>query len=518
MKIAIGFRFWLGMLACGFLLSAGCVGQGKICAPGGQQDCDCGNGSQGVATCNDDGKAWGECRCMPESDAGPGTDATLKKDALFADGASGDDVAQAVDVALVDGGSVDALLVDHGSIDGPDSDAGSGDGATDSATSDAILDASEDVPRVVYDPLFDVYWLANANLAGSAAMREQLGVADSGINANGTMDYPTAEIWVQALNAYNDGHGYLGHKDWQLPTTAPTDDTCAVPSGPNDNSFGPSCTGSALGSLYSLFLGRVYPESVVTHFVNTVGPFKNLQAALYWSSTAGADAGQGTFSFNTGLVGQNTTKHNFFHVVARRQGAVDDTPPSGTGLVPYSTGPAAGKAVYDTVTGLTWLLDANLAAQERFGVSGITSIQGADGGHDLTVPKISASGAMLYATTTEWVQGLKDSQYAGASDWELPTRDELQTLFERLGLQAGDPRMAYQGFVDLFENLQPFFYWSCARNQDGGAKAPCNGQHAAMGPNGVTPMEWGYNLDIGFQGTDKNNKQFYVMVYYPAKP
>ena len=29
-------------------------------------------------------------------------------------------------------------------------------------------------------------------------------------------------------------------------------------------------------------------------------------------------------------------------------------------------------------------------------------------------------------------------------------------------------------------------------------------------------MEWSYNFDTGFQGTDLNPKQFYVMIYYPG--
>jgi hypothetical protein len=33
----------------------------------------------------------------------------------------------------------------------------------------------------------------------------------------------------------------------------------------------------------------------------------------------------------------------------------------------------------------------------------------------------------------------------------------------------------------------------------------------------MTPMEWSFNFADGFQGTDKNDESFYVMVYFPAR-
>ena len=32
----------------------------------------------------------------------------------------------------------------------------------------------------------------------------------------------------------------------------------------------------------------------------------------------------------------------------------------------------------------------------------------------------------------------------------------------------------------------------------------------------MTPMEYSFNFDNGFLGTDMFDKQFYVMVYFPA--
>jgi hypothetical protein len=66
--------------------------------------------------------------------------------------------------------------------------------------------------QMIHDPNQHVYWLADANLAGNSTIRSQLGV--KGINPNGTMDYQTALKWVDALNAYDNGRGYLGHHNW----------------------------------------------------------------------------------------------------------------------------------------------------------------------------------------------------------------------------------------------------------------------------------------------------------------
>jgi len=374
-----------------------------------------------------------------------------------------------------------------------------------------------DPPKVqtVYDPNQRVYWLSDANLAANATLRARLGV--TGIGPNGTMDYQTALEWINALNAYDSGRGYLGHNNWQLPVTPSTDPTCAVAKGNDGNSFGPSCTGSALGSLYSVFLGHTYPQSVVPNFTNTVAPFHNLQPSLYWSETDAGVAGQATFSFNIGDAFANTVKYNFMHVLPMRHGVIGAATPAGPGtVVPYTSGSAAGRAVYDRETQITWVLDANLAASSSFGVSGTTTIQGANGA--MTVPVINNNGAMLFATARAWLKGMNSCSYAGAGDWEMPKLSDLQTLYSHLRLEAGDARMTEQGSVGPFTNLQPFFYWACMRDQDGSSQSPCNGKPAGNGPKKGADMEWAFNLSSGFQGTDQSNKRFYVMVYYPASP
>src|SRR5579872_6175181 len=289
---------------------------------------------------------------------------------------------------------------------------------------------------IVYDPNQGVCWLANANLAGDPNLRASLGVA--GINPNGTMDYQTALRWIAALNAYNNGAGYLGHNNWQLPVAPLVDKTCAD-TGTYGGSFGPQCTASALGNLYSTGLKQTYPASVAAAFAATVGPLHNLKASYYWAAqnnggTSGtSNGGQETFSFANGIQGGNTINDTYFYVLPMVAGAIGEPPacPAGGALVvPYTNGPASGSAVYDCNTGYTWPADANLAASNPFGITGNVTIN--NPGHTITAPKIGG-GAMLYQTATQWIQAMNNSQYLGSSAWQIPaTSKVLEDLFKDL--------------------------------------------------------------------------------------
>ena len=64
---------------------------------------------------------------------------------------------------------------------------------------------------LIYDSVLNITWLQNANLAAS----NTFGV--SGIGADGSMTWNTAQSWIGAMNAAD----YLGQSDWRLPTTSP---------------------------------------------------------------------------------------------------------------------------------------------------------------------------------------------------------------------------------------------------------------------------------------------------------
>ena len=372
---------------------------------------------------------------------------------------------------------------------------------------------AEDGGQLVYDANQSVYWLANANLAADPRIRAELGVR--GISPDGTMDYPTARRWVYALNHYRGG-GYLGHEDWQLPDNPPSDNSCSsIGPKPYRNYFGAGCTASALGNLFSFGLTRNFAESVVPDFTNTVGPFHNLQPSLYWTVDTNP-GGQATYSFVTNIEAGNTTKYNYFYVLPMVKGWIGQgAKPSGTGLIPYASGPAAGKAIYDASADITWITDGSLAAHENFGVVGKTSITRMNG-KTITVPLINSSGAMLYDTAfAKWIYAMGQQGYAGSSKWSIPHVSDLLKLFQALGIQAGDTRFAAKGTTGPIQNLQPFFYWACERDQSGNSQSPCNG-HEAGKTSGGAIMQWSFNLDTGFQGTSMESKPFHVMVYFPA--
>ena len=118
----------------------------------------------------------------------------------------------------------------------------------------------------VYDPIAQVTWLADANLAA----RQTFGLAE--INRDGSMDHDTAIRWVEALNQADGGRGYLGHTGWDLPETGRPDPACSM-----KGTTGFGCTGSAMGSLFYRQLGLRPGEPVIAPSEARVGPFYNVQ-------------------------------------------------------------------------------------------------------------------------------------------------------------------------------------------------------------------------------------------------
>jgi len=366
---------------------------------------------------------------------------------------------------------------------------------------------------LVYDATQGLCWLADADLAGDPGVRALVTLSATNadgstpvINPDGTMDYETALNWVDALNRFEHGNGWLGHHNWQLPSNPSSDPTCS-------HNFGILCTGSALGNLYAVGLARTYPNTLVPGFVDFAFPFLNLHPGLYWTSTQGMD-GQKTFSFNTGAHGENTIAYNFFHVLPVTT-AVLGPVPTGSGVLPYLRGPGAGRAVYDTKTHLSWTLDANLPAWSNFGDTTTLTLD-AGQGRMLNVSQVNRDGTVHFtgvdtASTTGWIVSLNNSGFAGTNTWRLPAMEDLDTLYAHLNLEAGDPRLEWPFPTGPFAHAQPGFYWACVRADNTGANGRCDLSQTAPGG-----LEWSFNFDDGFEGTDLISKQFYVMVYFPA--
>jgi hypothetical protein len=69
---------------------------------------------------------------------------------------------------------------------------------------------------------------------------------------------------------------------------------------------------------------------------------------------------------------------------------------------------AGGQAYYDDVLNITWVADANLAASNTFGVTGI-----------------NPAGYMTWAKAGEWIAAMNAANYLGVNTWRLPTVSPL---------------------------------------------------------------------------------------------
>ncbi len=117
-----------------------------------------------------------------------------------------------------------------------------------------------------------------------------------------------------------------------------------------------------------------------------------------------------------------------------------------------------GTVVYDKTANLSWIANANLAAINTFGVSGIAS-----------------GGFMSWQTAQNWITAMDAAKYLGYSDWRLPTSNtcigknctgsEMGNLFYNgLGQVAGtDIAATHNANYSLFNNVQSGLsasYWS----------------------------------------------------------
>ena len=319
------------------------------------------------------------------------------------------------------------------------------------------------------------------------------------------MNYQAAAAWVAGMNAAN----YLGHNNWQLPTTPLNDSHCGR-TGPTGDNFGFGCTAGALDSLYNA-LGFKSPNTAVPIPNNTIGPFSNLQPYLYWSGSNGASASEGnaTFSFATGWQGANTLP-NLLYLLPMIPGKITGTPPAtGTGL---QVNPG-GQTVYDPMTNITWAANANLAATNAFGLPLCATP---------TSPAlcVAQDGAMTWNSAIQFLANMNSAAYLGQTKWQAPTIDTScpgfncdgnknpmgNLFYDQLGLSQGMSAVAAPNIaVGPFHNLQPYLYWSCVA-------AAIQDACETAGP--ADNFEESYSFGSGFQGTDLLENNLYVTAYF----
>lgn len=124
-----------------------------------------------------------------------------------------------------------------------------------------------------------------------------------------------------------------------------------------------------------------------------------------------------------------------------------------------------GQAINDTDLNITWLANANLAATNTFGVSGI-----------------NADGSMYWDIAQNWISAMNSANYLGYNDWRLPstlqpdpscdtqyngdsfgytcTGSEMGHLFynELGGVADSSITSTHNANYDLFSNIQSSIY------------------------------------------------------------
>ena len=377
------------------------------------------------------------------------------------------------------------------------------------APAGAVLVLSPD-GVTVYDTVNHVTWLADAHYPATNRFGLPLCSgpgAQPCVNASGSMSYASAAAWVSAMNAAT----YLGHSDWQLPTTPTFDPGCGK-KGPNGNSFGYGCSASALGSLYYNALGLRAPDTAVPIPANAVGPFTNLQPYLYWSQVGASADGYHAFSFATGWRGANTGPH-FIYLWPMVPGKIAGTPPAqGLGL---QVNPG-GQTVYDPVATVTWLANANLAATDTMGLPPC---------QDSTNPTICVNhdGGMNWDSASQFVVNMNSANgtgYLGQTNWEIPPVDPScsgwncnsaanpmgELFYGQFGLSTGASAVATPDIaVGPFHDIQPYLCWSCL-----GATV----QDACMADGPAPNFEWSFSFGNGFEGTDVLANGMYATAYF----
>ncbi len=172
---------------------------------------------------------------------------------------------------------------------------------------------------------------------------------------------------------------------------------------------------------------------------------------------------------------------------------------------------ADGLTVYDSNLGVNWLANANLAATDPFGVN-----------------YINPDGSMSWQTALNWVAALNTAHFLGHTNWTLPatpippvippatSSDASCGLTSGSGFgfgygcsSSGMGELFYKQFggtkgasissivnsnTSLFNNFQPYLYWSGTAQNPGGAS---------------------FSFGNGFQGTNVDVDSMYAIPEFP---
>jgi len=169
-----------------------------------------------------------------------------------------------------------------------------------------------------------------------------------------------------------------------------------------------------------------------------------------------------------------------------------------------------GGLIYDDDRDITWLADANLMANNSFGLTyGVDLGAYPAGTSNYPSNFIYSNGTATWGGAMYWIDAMNASEYLGYDDWRLPsalnpdlsgpcsylncTGSELGHLFyEELGGTANSSILnSADADLTLFSNIQSYVYWfSTANTQDTSAF-----------------NVWNFGMNEGLQGLGSKNGQ-----------
>ena len=181
--------------------------------------------------------------------------------------------------------------------------------------------------QLIYDPVTNVAYLANANLAATLPKDSPYYV--DGINPDGSMDQATLKSFLAALN--NTDHPFMGLTGWNVPTIVAggQDPDCTLPIATNPD-IGYNCDGTAsdLGELYYNQFGIQAGHTVNETWSWQRWYFYNLVPDYYWQCNPAPglppsqcahtihDGEIPSFSFQSGYSGVQSGPNDLFVMLA----------------------------------------------------------------------------------------------------------------------------------------------------------------------------------------------------------
>jgi hypothetical protein len=175
--------------------------------------------------------------------------------------------------------------------------------------------------KLVYDPVLNVVFLANANLAGTLPPSSPYYVKN--INPDGSMNQETLAKFLLALN--NKDNPYMGLTGWTLPEISVdgSNPDCTINPMNGNPVYGYNCDGpsSQLGELFYNQLGGEAGQDIRWRSNWYVWLFDHLQSDYYWQCQPPSEAGQclpgpgstiPSMSFRTGYQGLQSDPNDLF--------------------------------------------------------------------------------------------------------------------------------------------------------------------------------------------------------------